>query len=540
METPTPAPGPAPAAPTPPPIPMEAMRTDPIPQFTRSEPDRVVAPAPRREPQEFLTGKNLFRVGLGLLLLGLAFLLRYAIDQNWIGEGARIAAGLATSGVLVGLGLKISATRPTYGQLLQGGGVAGMYITTFAAHRLYGMMDVATTTALLGAISAVGIGLAIQAGSEQLAIASVLGAVFVPIVVGASVYIDVIDATYLAAVIGVAVALYHRNEWKLVFWITQGAAALVAFAGVFSALDRAPNGAQMLLGLMWLAFVAVPILGSRLGQVQDDFPAIFGTTVGSLSLGIASWVLWMDLGDHWGLVAAAAGLAIIHVGLAYEFRSKGNTELSDLQLVPASVFLAAAIVLAFEGQTVTLALAAEGFALAIAGRRIENSVMEYLGHGVYSISAARMILGMVIGGSSGDTPLLNGSAMARIVVIGLAFGLAAYYDRLGDQETDESITISYAVAGFVASLLFFWVELVSISQGYVSAAWGVMGVAAIVVGTIQARKMITKVGVATLFGVATKLFLVDLASVDRIWRIALFFGFGIALLIVGYWMSNDE
>lgn len=540
METPTTNPGPEspnPAPPqSPPPLPMAATRPDSA-RVSNLE-SRVSRP--HFEPQELLTGKNLFRVGLGLLLLGLAFLLRYAIDQNWIGEGARIAAGLATSGVLVGLGLKISNTRPTYGELLQGGGVAGMYLTTFAAHRLYDMIDATTTTVLLGGISAIGIGLAINAASERLAIASVLGAIFAPAVVGANVFVDVADAVYLTAVVGVAVALYFRNEWTLLFWTAQAASVTVALAGVVAAVGNQPEGAQTLLAVLWLAFVALPVAASLLGRVTDDRPALFGTAVGSLSIGIASWALWSELGDHWGLVSVAASMAIVHIGLAYQLRSQGLIKLSDLQLVPASVFLAAAVVLAFEGPMVTLALAVEGFALAVAGRRIGNTLMEYLGHGVYSMSGAWLILNMVAQGSSDGTPMLNGPAISRMVVIGLAFGLAAIYDSSGDRATDASIKVTYAIAGLASTLLFFWVELGPVSQGYVSAAWGATGVAAIVFGTIRDRNLVTKTGVATLLGVTVKLFLVDLASVDRIWRIALFFGFGIALLVVGYWMSNDE
>lgn len=538
METPTTSPGPlVPPQASPPPLPMAATRPASAQVSGLESP---VSSGARFEPTELLSGKNLFRVGLGLLLLGLAFLLRYAIDQDWIGEGARIGAGLVTSGVLVGFGLKISKTRHTYGELLQGGGVAGIYLTTFAAHRLYDMIDATTTTVLLGGISAIGIGLAIHAASQRLAIASVLGAIFAPAVVGANLLINLTDAVYLTAVVFVAVVLYFRNEWTLLFWTAQAASASVALAGVAAAIGNQPEGVQTLLVVLWFAFVALPVGASLLGRVADDRPALFGTMVGSLSIGIASWALWSELGDHWGLVSVAATMAIVHIGVALELRSRGLTKLSDLQLVPASVFLAAAIVLAFEGPMVTLALAAEGFALAVAGRRIGNRLMEYLGHGVYSMSGAWLILNMILRGSSDGTPILNGPALSRMAVIGLALGLAALYDTWGDSAADASIKVTYSVAGFVSSLLFFWVELSAVSQGYVSAAWGVVGVAIIVFGTIRERNLVTKTGVATLLGVAVKLFLVDLASVDRIWRISLFFGFGIALLVVGYWMSNDE
>jgi uncharacterized membrane protein len=45
-------------------------------------------------------------------------------------------------------------------------------------------------------------------------------------------------------------------------------------------------------------------------------------------------------------------------------------------------------------------------------------------------------------------------------------------------------------------------------------------------------------GLSTLFGVAAKLFLVDLRYVDTIWRILLFLGFGGFFLLVSYFFQN--
>lgn len=541
METPTPGPPSAPPSPSPsgsqtvpPPLPFSATT-----EQTATAPIRLPDTTPRRDPQEFLTGKNLFRVGLGLLLLGLAFLLRYAIDQDWIGEGARIAAGVGTSGALLGLGLRISNSRPTYGELLQGGGVAGLYLTVFAAHRLYDMIDETTTTVFLGGVSALGIGLAIRAISERLAIVSVLGAVVAPIIATMSFYVDVIDAVYLGVVMAGAVVLYARNEWNLLFWVTQAGVSAVALASVLFAQGEGGIGVQMVLGFMWVAFVAIPASGLLLGTVQDQTPAIFGTVITSLTLGVASWALWANEVSAGVLATGATVMSLVHVLMAYEMRAKGHASLSELQLVPASVFLAGAILLMFDGPAATFALAVEGFAIALAGRRMENELTEYLGHGVFGMASSWLMLRMILVGPEG-TPLFNVTAMSRVAVIGLAIGLAVFYDRMGDRATDDMTARIYASAAYLSSLVFFWVELAPVSQGFVSTAWGVLGVGAVVIGTVGSRKVITKVGVGTLLGVAVKLFLVDFASADPILRIALFFGFGIALLAVGYWMSTDD
>ena len=523
---------------TPPPLPAAA--TD---ELSRPETGLPFQPGPVQkpfDPQDFLNGKNLFRVGLGLLLLGLAFLLKYAIDQNWIGESARIAAGLATSGAMVGIGLKIAQSRPTYGQLLQGGGVAGLYLTTFVTQHSYKMINATTTTILLGGVAAIGIGLSLRAVSESLAIANVLGAIFVPAVVGSTGIVTLADAGYLSTVIAAATILYYRNEWQLLFWVTQAASAVVAFAGIVAGWPDAAVGLQVLFLAMWIAFVGVSAAARIGGRSTDIAPSEFGSVVGSLTLGLASNVVWSPTAQQSMLAAAAVSMAAVHTGLMTISRSKGLGRFATLQIVPAGVFLASAIVIAFDGPVMSLGLAIEGFALIVAGRRLSNDLVEYLGHVGFSMNVVWLFLNMLAEGTAEGSPLLNGPAVARLAVIGLVFALAILHNSWGESKRDRPFKITYAISGYFFTLVLLGMELGPINQGYVSAAWGLLGVSAIVMGTVKDRRTLRSTGVATLFGVAVKLLLVDLASVDRIWKITLFFGFGIALLVVGYWMSNDE
>ena len=54
------------------------------------------------------------------------------------------------------------------------------------------------------------------------------------------------------------------------------------------------------------------------------------------------------------------------------------------------------------------------------------------------------------------------------------------------------------------------------------------------------RKTIMRLGLGTMAGILVKVFLIDLATVETIWKMALFLALGVVLLMVGFWISNEE
>ena len=504
------------------------------------------APAPARfELEDLFTGKNLFRLGLGLLLLGFVFLFRHAIEENWIGPGARVAAGAATSAALIGVGLRVGARRPTYGQLLQGGGVAGLYLTAFAAHRVYEMMDETSALVQLAAVSAIGVGLAVRARSELLAAVSVVGALAAPLLIGGRMVGFGGDAVYVAVVLAATTVLFLRFEWTQLWFIAQAGVSLMAGADLVRLelnLAHAPSSLelQLVLVAIWLTFYLVPVVGRSLGRLADPWSSTIGTAATTLATFAMSYLVWAPSASDLTLAAVAGGLALLHLGARFLLVSGHDRDLADLQLVPAAVFAGVAAILAFDGPVLSLLLATEGAAVAVVGRRMGNSLATYGGHGVFSIVAMGELFPMLSGSTSG-LPMLNGSALARLAILGVAAGLALSLDREGERdELFSMLRPAYAGYAFVGLLVLLAVELVSIGQGAVTAAWGMVGVVATVAGTFADRKKMRLVGVGTILVAVGKLFMIDLVSVEPIWRIMLFAGFGLVLLVVGYWMSNDE
>ena len=140
----------------------------------------------------------------------------------------------------------------------------------------------------------------------------------------------------------------------------------------------------------------------------------------------------------------------------------------------------------------------------------------------------------------GATPILN--------VISLAYGLPAlmaylvyrYYD-------DHHRKLSGALAA-VSALMFVSLQIRHLWQGTVdiglptgdgelysySVAWLVIAIAAILFAGWRQRRDLYLSGMALLLVVVAKLFLVDMAGLEGLWRVASFMGLGLSLLALAY------
>ena len=98
----------------------------------------------------------------------------------------------------------------------------------------------------------------------------------------------------------------------------------------------------------------------------------------------------------------------------------------------------------------------------------------------------------------------------------------------------------YRISAHVALLAFLWRELSVLPGGdaSVTISWGVYAAGLLVWGLRQDRVKLIRGGLSTLFLVVGKLFLVDLAEVEALWRVLLFLGFGVLFLALSYYLRS--
>ena len=122
------------------------------------------APAARRSSivhavdWEIILGGNwLARVGALALIVGTAFFLKLAFDNDWIGETERVLLGVVGGLALIGAGEYWRRRYAIYSQALAGGGVAILYVSVFAAYSFY---DLIATYPAIGVLALISVGAA--------------------------------------------------------------------------------------------------------------------------------------------------------------------------------------------------------------------------------------------------------------------------------------------------------------------------------------------------------------------------------------------
>ncbi|MGH6927099.1 MAG: DUF2339 domain-containing protein, partial [Dongiaceae bacterium] len=128
----------------------------------------AVAPArppARTETLEEKLGVRLFIWvgGIALALAG-AFLVKYSIDQGWLGPAVRCALGAALGLALLAGGEWMRSRDDRIAQSVSAAGVAVLYASLFAAIALYDLIESATGFLLLAGLTAGAIALALRQG----------------------------------------------------------------------------------------------------------------------------------------------------------------------------------------------------------------------------------------------------------------------------------------------------------------------------------------------------------------------------------------
>jgi uncharacterized membrane protein len=232
-------------SPQPPPPPVSGADTSPPPEEgapTTPRPTSIppILPPPPALPgleERFGTRWVVWVGGLALALGGI-FLVRYSIEQGWIGPGVRVALGALLGGVLVSAGEWLRRRENLAGMaglpsahipsILTAAGTTVCYATVFAAYALYGFIGPAAAFVVLGIVALATLGAALLHG-PALAALGLVGAEVTPPLVSTGTPNYWALYIFLAVVTAAAFALARLRMWR---WL---AVTAVAF-GVFWAL----------------------------------------------------------------------------------------------------------------------------------------------------------------------------------------------------------------------------------------------------------------------------------------------------------------
>ncbi|NCB60731.1 MAG: DUF2339 domain-containing protein, partial [Gammaproteobacteria bacterium] len=138
---------------------------------------------PQGTSMEYAVASNwLLRIGVLILVCGIGFFLKYSIDNDLLGEQARVALSVLTGVAMMAGGVRlVNGKYHLLSQGLLGGGIAVLYFSVFAAFSFYLLLDVYLSFLLMSLVTVSAAVLAIRLDSVLVAIFAIIGGYCTPL-----------------------------------------------------------------------------------------------------------------------------------------------------------------------------------------------------------------------------------------------------------------------------------------------------------------------------------------------------------------------
>jgi len=175
----------------PPPLPI-ALTAPPAGQAPPPLPPPSFPPPPPIQPPpvprktsvalETLIGLNWINIiGVITLIFAAAFIFKYAVDNNWIGPGARVAMGVVAAMLALFFGDRMwTKGHKVFGQGITGLGLALLYMSFWAAFGLYHLLPQPVSFVLMALTTVTAVVFAMRYESQAIAVIGMLAGYWVP------------------------------------------------------------------------------------------------------------------------------------------------------------------------------------------------------------------------------------------------------------------------------------------------------------------------------------------------------------------------
>ena len=425
---------------------------------------RVTRPA-EREKSAFaplidwlMHGNLLLKTGVVVLFLGLVFLLRFASERIHVPIEMRYL-GVMGSGLAAAVsGWFLQRRRREYGLILQGFGMAVMYLTTLAAVKLHPLLPSGTAFMLMVGLVCAMAALAVRQDAKIMAQVALIGGLAAPILVGDGSGSHVVLFTYLALLNTGVAAIARFKTWRslnLLGFI--GSLFIAVMWGASEYRGEYFASTEPFLIFHWLLYTLLACLYALHRRDEADEAAVpdnadldeltdslvrHGMTIGAIDgtllfgSAVSAFVLQNHMlpeGGHWA-AGAALGFAAVYALLAGVFTGSRDFPLLRQALVALSlVFATLAVPLAFE-QAATVALwSLEAGLVYVFALRQQRPHTRFLAVVVYALSLGALLFGGELSWqimSEESVPLLAGPLVPTLAAASTGLAMYAAWLRL--------------------------------------------------------------------------------------------------------------
>lgn len=540
----------------------------------------------KKSLEENIGGQWFARVGIAALVLGISFFLKYAFDNNWIGEAGRIFIGVMIGFGLLALGERTIRKIPTYGQVMTGGGIAVLYLSIYSAYSFYGLIEAPAAFLFMVLITAVGIILSLRYNALSLIMVAIIGGFATPILASSGQNNQIGLLSYLVLLDLAILAVAFNKNWRSLNMTGFIGTVILFLSWAIKYYSSRELGTTMLfLTIFFLIFSVTAVIFNLLKKEKSTGSEQLLILFSAITYFASCYALLnRDYDSLMGFLSLVLGLYYF-LG-AYALR---NFLLEDENLYGFLAFLAIGFVtlfipLQFSHNIITISWAIESALLLFIAVKVKKDQIFVASLIAAFLSVARYLLIDISKYDIHTATIFNGIFLTSLMLIGV-FYIMANILRIHKESSFVSMERKLVIATFLiaANLLTIISISAEISRSYekriyyandsislnidrknnyenpfslvnkkeinslrnkksisLSIFWLIYAIILVSVGMITKIKGVRIGGLSLLVLSIFKLFIIDLWSLGTLYRIISSMSLGVVLLSISYTYQKNK
>lgn len=508
----------------------------------------------------------LMKLGAFMLILALAWFVRYSFVQNWLGPVARITLGLIAGLGLLVFGYKTIPGRAIPGQVLTATGATTMLITLSAGYFVYGFFDPYSVLVMMSLIVVLTAVVAIVRNTLALAILALIGGAVAPFMAGMGDGYPFELLSYIFLVdLGVLLIVAMRG-WRRLLLLAIMITSLYSMGtfevikDYFNLLEADyPWGLDRFVGLSFSYSTIYVFMGLFFGLFfVTNLLAVFKTKkvvpADLWTKGINAVVLlfWIEnfVPQEWKSLVLI-GVALLAVITSYLLMRDSRIPPESMYIHSALAVVALGVATAFEleGTALVVAFAFESLAILFLATHIIRDSR------VINISSFLVAVPIVAAFENNrfesrvwaELPFFN-EHLFVLVVLSFVLFLGAYFlKRVSDTKDEARNYMDNAMVYFIGAcacvMALIWLTLHNVfnedvARGVALVVYALIGVSTLFRGVVKDIKNIRHAGSLIIGGVVLRLLLVEVWLMPLSYRVVTFVLVGLLLVATAFFQKK--
>jgi uncharacterized membrane protein len=533
---------------------------------------RSARPDPHEADLESRIGSHwLNRIGISAVLIGVAYFLKFAFDNNWIGPAGRVTIGL-----LAGIAVIVWSERfrakgyQAFSYSLKAVGIGALYLSVWAAFQVYALIPSGAAFVMMLAVTATTAALAWAQEAQLLAAFALAGGFSTPLLLSTGQNREIALFGYVLLLDSATLALVAFKPWRRLLAMSFAGTLLLYIGWYSSFYDRSQLTPTLIFAtLFFVIFAIAPLIAAQPeGRVSllESVPAILAF-VNAVVYFLQAYAMIGQV-DKTYMAWFALALAALYICLSVQSRSRASSGASQVlpyvHLAVALGFITVAIPIRLDAHWITIGWFVEAGVLLWVGDRIESDLLNAFALGTLILGVARLLL---IDDFYTTQLLLNTRFLTYAVAVAV-LGAVAFYAGKRDDEAGRQVAATAVVALNLLTLIALSREVadyysrqvnelrtpfrrwpasydsqwrrIEIERDFTySALWMVYGAILMVIGFLRRSAFVRWQALVLIAATTIKVFIYDVSQLDRGYRIISFIVLGALLLAISFVYQRD-